>query len=129
MRDLAPRRFEELVAELFRDKGYDVELTPPSKDGGIDIIAVSRSDVGSAMTLIECKRYAESNRVGVDIVRGLYGVVEEQKASRGQIVTTSYFTKGAKAFRDKVPYRLGLADFDLLSAFLRGCGLVRSDYA
>jgi hypothetical protein len=28
MQDLTPRKFEELVAALFRAKGYDVELTP-----------------------------------------------------------------------------------------------------
>lgn len=33
-RDLSPRKFEELVAELLARQGYVVELTPASKDGG-----------------------------------------------------------------------------------------------
>jgi restriction endonuclease Mrr len=52
-------------------------------------------------------------------VRGLYGVVEEKRATQGLIVTTSYFTKDAIAFRDRLPYRLSLADFDRLTTFLR----------
>jgi len=118
MRELEPRKFEELVAELFRNMGYTVELTPRSRDGGLDIIAIDRSDLGSALTLIECKRYSASNRVGVEVVRGLYGVVEQQRATRGLIATTSFFTKDAMAFRDSVQYRLALADFDQITQFL-----------
>jgi restriction endonuclease Mrr len=118
MREIDPRKFEELIAELFRDKGYDVQLTPRSKDGGRDILVIERDDIGSALTLVECKRYAQNNKVGVDIIRGLYGVVCEERATRGLLATTSYFTSGAKAFRDKVPYRLGLADFDILREML-----------
>jgi len=118
MRELDPRKFEELVAELLRDKGYEVKLTPRSKDGGRDILAIKRDDIGSALTLVECKRYAHNNKAGVDIVRGLYGVVSAEQATRGLLATTSYFTSGAKAFRDQVPYRLGLADFDILRGML-----------
>lgn len=118
MRELDPRKFEELVAELLRDKGYEVKLTPRSKDGGRDILAIKRDDIGSALTLVECKRYAQNSKVGVDIVRGLYGVVSAEQATRGLLATTSYFTSGAKAFRDQVPYRLGLADFDILRGML-----------
>jgi restriction endonuclease Mrr len=114
-----PHKFEELVAELLRDKGYDVELTPKTRDGGFDILSIKKGDLGSALTLVECKRYTENNKVDVGIVRGLYGVVEEKRATQGLIVTTSYFTKDAIAFRDRLPYRLALADFDRLTKFLR----------
>lgn len=119
MRTMDPRKFEELIAELLRAKGYEIELTPRTRDGGFDIILVERGDLGSALTLVECKRYAETQKVGVEIVRGLYGVVEAQHATRGLIATTSYFTKGAKAFRDQNEYRLSLADFDMVTKFLR----------
>lgn len=115
MRELSPRKFEELVADMFRNQGYDVTLTQRSKDGGMDIIAVQRSDIGTIMTIVECKRYAPDNKVGVDIVRGVYGVVEQQRATRGIIVTTSFFTRDAEAFRRSVPYRMGLADFNVLT--------------
>lgn len=78
-----PRKFEELIAELLRAKGYEVELTPRTRDGGFDILAIKKGDLGSALTLVECKRYAETNKVDVGIVRGLYGVVEEKRATQG----------------------------------------------
>jgi len=118
MRELQPRKFEELVAELFRDRGYEVELTPATKDGGFDIMAVRKTEVGTGLTLIECKRYHQTRTVGVELVRGLYGVVESKKATNGVLVTTSYFTKGAKALRDDLKYRMDLADFDRLTAML-----------
>ncbi len=119
MRNLDPRKFEELVAELLRDKGYHATLTPRTRDGGFDIIAIKKENIGSALTIVECKRFAESNKVGVGIVRGLYGVVEEKRATQGLIATTSYFTKDAIAFRERLQYRLSLADFDSLTKFLR----------
>jgi hypothetical protein len=119
MRELDPRKFEILIAKLLRDKGYEVTLTPPSKDGGRDILAVKRDDIGTALTLVECKRYAAKNTVGIDVVQRLHGVVCADQATQGLVATTSYFTKDAKAFRDKVQYRLSLADFGVLTAMLR----------
>lgn len=115
MRELSPRKFEELVADMFKNQGFEVTLTPSSKDGGMDVIAVQKNGIGTVMIIVECKRYSESNKVGVEIVRGLYGVVEEKRATRGIIATTSYFTKGAHDFQTKVPYRLGLADYRKLT--------------
>ena len=105
MNDLTPRKFEELVAELFRDMGYDVELTPAFNDGGFDIRAVRKTEVGIGLCFIECKRYS-SKKVGVEIVRKLYGVVESEGATSGLVVTTSFFTRGAFDFRDRNRYRL-----------------------
>lgn len=118
MRDMPARKFEELVAELFKHKGYEVHLTPRTRDGGYDVHAVQRSGIGTMLVIIECKRYAVENKVGVEIVRGLYGVVEQQRATLGIIATTSYFSSDAKRFHNDVQYRLALADFDQMRAML-----------
>ncbi|HEX8198075.1 MAG TPA: restriction endonuclease [Pyrinomonadaceae bacterium] len=71
-----PRQFEELIAELLAGFGWKVELTPKIKDGGYDIFAISKNvapGINSAW-IIECKRYSPENKVGVEIVRALYGV-------------------------------------------------------
>ena len=119
MHSLQPGKFEELVAELFRAQGYDVELTRISKDGGFDIRAVRKTAVGLGLTLIECKRYSHDNPVGVELVRGLHSVVETAKATSGLLVTTSHFTKGAKALQEIYKHRLDLADFNRLQAMLK----------
>lgn len=115
MHELHPRRFEELVAELFHRMGYEVLLTPPARDGGRDVLAFRRDDVGTLLTLVECKRFHPRHKVGVALVRGLYGVVEEGCASHGVIATTSSFTSGAAEFQKKLRYRLSLTDFDDLA--------------
>ena len=120
MRDLSPRKFEELVADMWRNQGFEVTLTPSSRDGGMDVIAVRKNGVGTVMIIIECKRYAATNKVGVEIVRGLYGVVEQKRATQGIIATTSYFTKGVEDFRNEVPYRIGLSDFGQISKEIQG---------
>lgn len=118
MRDMPSRKFEELVAELFKSKGYDVTLTPRTRDGGFDVRAVQRSDIGTVLIIIECKRYAAEHTVGVEIVRGLYGVVEQQRATKGIIATTSFFSGDAQEFHNDLQYRLGLADFDEMRSML-----------
>ena len=126
MYHLQPRKFEEVLAAIFRAQGYEVELTPASRDGGLDLRLVRKDTTGEVLTLVEAKRYSAVRRVQVGIVRSLYGVVEEQRASKGLVVTTSFFTKGARSFQRNLPYRLQLADFDnvldWLKSYRRGAG-------
>jgi HJR/Mrr/RecB family endonuclease len=38
------RLFEEFVAELFHEFGYEVELTKRTRDGGRDVIAIREAE-------------------------------------------------------------------------------------
>ena len=71
--NLSPRQFEEFIAEIRNRFGCEVERTKQTRDGGRDIIAVKRAEANCRF-LIECKRYDPKNKVGVSIVRELYGV-------------------------------------------------------
>lgn len=108
---LPPRRFEEISAEVFTRLGYEVTLTPPTNDGGKDLIVVKRSDLGTMLTFVECKRYVPGHPVGVEVVRALNGVVEEGRATSGIVLTTSRFTKGARTLESKLRYRMTLKEF------------------
>jgi restriction system protein len=68
--------------------------------------------------MTQCKRYAPKHKVTVEAVRELYGVVESEKATSGLIITTSTFTKPAKAFQEKNKFRLSLVDMDDLKKWL-----------
>ena len=118
MYSLSPRQFEELVAELLHEQGYEIALTPPTNDGGFDMYAARKDGLGEFLYLVECKRYAPARPVGVDIVRALYGVVQRMHANAGVIVTTSRFTKGAEAFQKTVRYQLSLRDYLHLQQWL-----------
>lgn len=116
---LTPRKFEELVARITERIGYEVELTPATGDGGRDIIAKRKDWTGRELLLIECKRYSSSQPVKVGIVRSLYGVIEHEEASRGLIVTTSYFSKGSVAFAQCHHNKIQLNDYTHLIEQLR----------
>lgn len=120
LHDLAPRRFEELIAELFARRGYEVELTPATRDGGFDLYVRQHNELGSLLYLVECKRFAPDRPVGVALVRHLHGVVQAKQASGGVLATTSRFTRGAREFERKVQHQIALRDyFDLHGWLLR----------
>jgi hypothetical protein len=97
---IEPREFEEIIAEIFRSKGFEVELTKSTRDGGKDIIAIERHDLGfGTKYFIECKRYSLTNKVGVELVRALHGVKNIRNGPNKVILaTTSTFTRGAIDF-------------------------------
>ena len=119
MYEIPSRTFEELVSAIFRNQGFDVELTPPVKDGGFDILAVQHSPfTGDLRFLIECKRYSRKNKVSIGIVRQLLGVLNDENATKGIIVTTSFFTKPAIEAAERHKSELSLSDYDHLVEWL-----------
>ena len=107
---LDARAFEEMIAFIFQANGFEVELTPKAKDDGRDIVAVQRSLGVLTRWLLECKRYAAAHKVGVELVRQLYGVLMSERANKAILVTTSSFTAGAREFASRHPWSLTLQD-------------------
>ena len=101
MRQLSDREFEEFTAELLRQVGFDnVLLTPRSGDGGRDVVAARQVNGIPLLFAFECKRYAENNKIGPALLRGLLGTVTHgaTKANIGVLVTTSTFTRASREF-------------------------------
>ena len=117
LRTIDRRRFEELVAELFVGFGYEVELTKRTRDGGKDIIAIRKSEVNTRF-LIECKRPDPGTPVRISAVRELYGVKEDDRASKAILATTSYFTPDAMLFFEQHRWELEPRDFDALQLWI-----------
>lgn len=115
---LSSRKFEELIAEIFMRKGYKVELTPATRDGGKDIYVAQKDDLGSFLYIVECKKYTPTHRVGVNILRDLYGVLSKERATYGIAVTTSYFSKPAIEFQQELKFQMSLKDFDSIKQWL-----------
>lgn len=112
LRTLDRRLFEEIVAEIFDGFGFSIELTAKTRDGGRDIIAVGNKEQIAIKYLIECKRPDPGNPVGVGLVRQLLGVVEDEKATKGLLVSTTYFSPDAKAIEERNKWRLQLNDYE-----------------
>jgi len=111
--NLAPRRFEELVTDVYKQLGYQVRLTQQSHDGEYDILLL---DSGSnEQIIIERKRYAKRRSVGVGVVREVLGVQLLDNFSKAKIVTTSKFSLQAKKDTRRINtvldgFHLGLVD-------------------
>lgn len=87
------REFEMLVGEGFRLQGYHVVETGGSADGGIDLVLTK----GGEKFLVQCKQW-RAFKVGVDVVRELYGVMAARGATGGFVVTSGRFTDDAASF-------------------------------
>jgi len=117
---ISPRKFEEIIADLLSDMGMEVELTPQTRDGGKDILAYMKTELGKFLCLVEAKRYTGTRAVDVSLVRSLFGTLVDHKATSGMLVTTSRFSKEAKAFQENHKYQLSLKDYgDVVSWLLK----------
>lgn len=90
------REFEVLVGEAFRLQGYVVtETGGGGADGGVDLVL--RRD--RETHLVQCKQW-KAFKVGVTVVRELYGVMAVRGAAGGFIVTSGRFSREATEFAD-----------------------------
>ena len=125
LREISPTEFEQVVAEIFRAKGFKIDLTKRTRDGGKDIIAIHTDELGIRNKyFIECKRYSEDKKVGVAFVRELQGVKNTKNGPNKIImVTTSTFTSAAKNFVEHEAaskWDITLADYNNLIDWLDG---------
>lgn len=123
-----PRDFEELVAELLAGQGFEVQTTSYSKDGGVDLWVARDDSLGSFLYAVQCKRHSPRNPVGVEVVRELLGVVSMTGATAGLIVTSSLFTKGARAIAnaEHTRHKMSLRDYRDIDDWLRKYGRLSS---
>jgi restriction system protein len=88
------QEFERLVGEAFRLQGYAVtETGGGGADGGVDLVLTK----GGEKFLVQCKQW-RAFRVGVDVVRELFGVMAARGATGGFVVTSGRFTDEAASF-------------------------------
>ena len=88
------QQFEILVGEAFRLQGFTVvETGGGGPDGGIDLVLAK----GGERFLVQCKQW-KAFKVGVDVVRELYGVMAAKGAAGGFVVTSGTFTADANEF-------------------------------
>lgn len=101
------KRFEIVCAEFFRMRGFVARETAIGADGGVDIrLYYPGSDIPTV--LVQCKAWHVVRRVGVELVRALYGVVAAEGAEEGYFVTSADYTSDAIKFAEVVGKKLTL---------------------
>ncbi|MDD4381790.1 MAG: restriction endonuclease [Candidatus Dojkabacteria bacterium] len=100
--------FEHLVREVFEQEfaksGMEVKVTQSSRDLGVDAVAFDPDPFRGGKIIIQAKRY--TNTVKVESVRALYGIMQDEGAMKGIIVTTSDYGPDAYKFAQGKPITL-----------------------
>jgi restriction system protein len=92
--EMAPQQFENAIARLFRDLGYEVTQTPFSNDGGKD--AIAKKD--GKKYLIECKRYGPTTSIGRRDLQIFVAAMLDEKADGGFYINTGVFASTAAQY-------------------------------
>jgi len=98
---LQPYEFERYVADLFRQKGYQVKLHGRRGDNGVDL---RLTQPNGKQAIVQCKRYR--NSIGPDIVRELYGTLIHERVAHAFLVTTADISDAARTWAQGKPMTL-----------------------
>lgn len=96
--------FEREIATLYRQQGFEVEETPGSGDGGVDLILRREGK----KWIVQCKQH--TNPVPPAVVRDLFGTMVHERADSAILVATTGFTPGTREFAAGKP--ITLVDLD-----------------
>ena len=116
----SPAFFEKLVLDLLHALGYGLDRSSlqqvgKSGDGGIDGI-ISLDRLGLEKVYIQAKRWQSS--VGRPEIQSFFGALAGHRASKGVFLTSSSFTKDARAYASQVSDSLVLVDGQRLATLM-----------
>jgi restriction system protein len=117
-----PIFFERLVVDLLVGMGYGGsrkeagERVGRSGDGGIDGI-IKEDKLGLDYVYIQAKRWDQTT-VGRPTVQAFAGSLDEQKARKGVMITTSQFSQDARTFVSRIEKKIVLIDGEQLAQLL-----------
>jgi hypothetical protein len=118
LNNLSKEDFESLVAELFVRKGFEVDLYRPTKDEGIDFLAIRGDREDPFIFAVQVKHPDTTeegrNKILVPVVREIYGVSKYYGLQNAVVVTSGFFSRGAKAFQQGKPDEIQLHDREAL---------------
>jgi DNA-cytosine methyltransferase len=130
MLEINPYRFEILLKELLEKRGFrNVKVTPPSRDGGLDLSGiVPDQDDFFAGTLVQLQAKRWRHAVGSVEINSFRGALHS--AAKGVFVTTSHYTKAAlqEGVNPAKP-TIALIDGFRLASMVRSAGVNIAAYA
>jgi restriction system protein len=113
IRSMPPYEFQDLVADLLRAMDYHVGwVSPPGKDGGVDIIA-NTDPLGTRPPRIKVQVKRIAQRVDTDGLKSFIAIINEDDV--GLFVSTGGFTRDAESFaRNQERRKITLIDCERL---------------
>lgn len=95
LNELEWRDVERIVSELFAGLGFKSTLTPPSKDGGKDVILECTISNERKTYVVEIKHWRSSIKVGGSSLKGFLNVILNEKRQGGLFLSTYGFCNNA----------------------------------
>jgi len=98
--------FEQLIAALYADSGYDATVTQSSADMGVDVWATD----DETRLAIQVKHYQAGQTVGRETVQKVVSTLAKGDADRALVVTSGEFAGTAQQYADDFGPELALID-------------------
>ena len=98
---LTSREFEWLIEFLYRNLGYETQLTPVTRDGGKDIIANCKREEGVEKVYIECKLYKTTELTKQAVEAFGYNIIKNN-INRGIVFCTGYVNDKIKMMDTRI---------------------------
>jgi hypothetical protein len=99
-------QLEALAANLFRERGYEISLTPRSVEASVDLFAAAREDRGTLLCVLEAKSGASNKQRQIEVVHSLHGFPQPERISASVILRTS--SQGRSSPSDDIEWRCRL---------------------
>jgi restriction system protein len=118
-----PAFFENVIVDLLITMGYGGSRAEAGRaigrsgDGGIDGV-IDQDPLGLDRIYLQAKRYKSDAAISEPEIRAFSGSLGAAKADKGVFVTTSYFTKPAREFAERHPFKMVLIDGKQLTALM-----------
>lgn len=91
------RELEKVINEVLAGLGYSVRLTPPSKDGGKDIVVRCLNVSTTERYYLEIKHWRSGIAPGSGVVKSFAKVLTRDKVRKGLVLSSSGFTQNVMA--------------------------------
>lgn len=89
---MTPTEFEHFVRQVFESMGMEGWTTDRTGDDGVDAVVFNKDPIIGGLTIVQAKKYTRV--LGVNHIRELVGAMDEKRAGRAILVTTSWFASG-----------------------------------
>jgi hypothetical protein len=127
LRELEWRDIERLIAEVFSGLGFTTTLTPPSKDGGKDIVLECTVQGSFCTYVVEIKHWRSKSRVGGGALREFVKVVAREERNGGLFLSTyGYCDNAFEQLSEIERKKVRLGDKDKVVALCRTYEKARS---
>jgi len=111
------KEFELLCEDFFKRRGWNTFCSDKNgADGGVDVWLKRKGE----KSIVQCKRYNKT-KVGVKVVREVFGLMHSNDCSSAYIMTTSSFTKEGYLFAKGK--RISLIDGNELVRLIKEMGI------